>query len=88
MTKLVDDSRGRHALLALLDEKSQKDLEGESGVKHPTLSLIVIRERRPGRKTAGKLTKIGIEFAWWDLPPLASQLKRDATRKAEKESAA
>jgi hypothetical protein len=88
VSKLVPDSRGRHALLALLDQKSQKDLAKESGVAQSALSLIASRQRRPGREAAGKLVVIGIEFAWWGKPPTADQLKRDAVRQAAKEPAA
>lgn len=82
VSKLVPDSRGRHALLALLDDKSQKDVADASGVAQPALSLIASRQRKPGREAAGKLATLGIEYGWWDVPPLDDQLAEDARRKA------
>jgi hypothetical protein len=88
VSKLVPDSRGRHALLAVLDEKSQKDIADETKVGQPTLSLIAARKRRPGREATGKLVAIGIEYAWWGEPPTDEQLAREAERAAAKGSAA
>lgn len=82
MSKLVPDSRGRHALLSLLDEKSQKDVADASGVAQPALSLIASRQRKPGREAAGKLATLGIEYGWWDVPPTEEQLEQEARRKA------
>ena len=88
MSKLVDDSRGRHALLAVLDEKTQGEVEEETKVPQGSLSLISTQKRMPGLEVAGRLTKIGIEYAWWAQPPTREQLKRDAERQAAKEPAA
>lgn len=85
VSNLVPDSRGRHALLALFDEKKQKGVVDASHVPQPTLSQIASRIRLPGREAAGKLAKLGIEYGWWDEPPTKAQLKRAAERKAEEE---
>ena len=81
---LVTDSRGRHALLALLDSKNQKQLEELTEVSQPALSLIAKRRRKPGRDLATRLQhKAGIEFEWWDAPPTKAQLAADRLRHAK-----
>lgn len=90
-SKAVPDTRARHALLALLDEQKQSEIEEKTGVAQPAISLIASQKRIPGRETIAKLAKVGIEFGWWMAPPTAAQLKRDEARKAKaaaKESAA
>lgn len=64
----VQDSRGRHALLKLLENTSQEEVEAASGVHQSIISLIVNLQRLPGRKASVGLAKLGIEPAWWDEP--------------------
>lgn len=58
-------TRAWAALCALLEGKTQLDIQAETGVPQSVISSLVTLARRPGGKTMLRLEKAGIRSVWW-----------------------
>jgi len=73
----VPDSRGRRVLLKALETVSQEELSLATEVPQSIISLIVNRQRLPGRKASVAFRKAGVDPSWWDEPPEQTDAAED-----------
>jgi len=61
--------------MLLLKSRTQHEIHAECGVPQPSLSKIVNLTKLMSRVDSLRLHRYGIEVAWWDVPPTASQVE-------------